>query len=215
MARIESRYLKIRPCIAGRKRVGWTSPPPILRHKDNPRLFWRKLAKMAEVEGVDSVATHASGRCQVQSVINQASRPAFFGALLEDVSILFRIERDDFEVGQYIFSQQLPRLTGIDGWGKGRAGQHGKKLSEPMRADMTLEFLATHLPQQSRCLGMMDMVRNRRGNQNGCIQVDLHRPTMSFIRSSSTLSVSRSQSKPRGALPVCTRTPFFLSKEGR
>ncbi len=43
-----------------------------------------ELEKVAQVEGVDSLAVAAAGCRQVQCVVNETTRPSLFGCLLQD-----------------------------------------------------------------------------------------------------------------------------------
>lgn len=55
---------------------------------------------------------------------------------------------------------------------------------------------------------MVRVASDGRCYQDGGIEIDLHRPVASLIRSSRLTSTIASQLKPLGAWPWCTQTPF-------
>ena len=71
-----------------------------------------ELEKVAQVEGVDSLAVAAAGCRQVQCVVNEAARPSFFGGLLQHGLVLRRTELCNMEVGQNVFRQKPPASPG-------------------------------------------------------------------------------------------------------
>ena len=76
----------------------WTTQ---LRAADYILQVRSELEKVAQVEGVDSLAVAAAGCRQVQCVVNEAARPSFFGGLLQHGLVLRRTELDNMEVGRY------------------------------------------------------------------------------------------------------------------
>jgi hypothetical protein len=63
------------------------------------------LEKVAEIEGVDSLAVVAGGGREVKGVIDEASGPSLFCRLPQHGRILRDAERSDMEVGQNVLRE--------------------------------------------------------------------------------------------------------------
>jgi hypothetical protein len=114
---------------------------------------------MAQIEGVDSLAMVGGRGCDVQRIVDQASRPSLLGRLPQHRRVIRSAERSDVKMGQNVFRQKSPSLAWVDRRSERGACEYGVKLGGAVRTDYGFHFACAHLFKQG--LGL-HVVRVRR-----------------------------------------------------
>src|SRR5215470_11024661 len=125
---------------------------------------------MADVEGIDSIASGFLRATEVESIVDSSPYPATVCAFLYRLPIHLRRQSHDLKVRKHILRQEFPCLRRINRWRKWSARQNRIHLRKTMTTDMSNDcFLANHL-QSGQGLTVMGMVGDRGRHQHSCVK---------------------------------------------
>ena len=156
---------------------------------------------MANVEGVDAVASGLPGAGEVERVVDSSTDPAMIGAGFYGIAIHSRREGDNFKIGKNVRGNDFPRFQGINRRRERSASQHGVQFAKTVAADTAGDGFVVDCQENGKRLSVVQVAGDRSCDQDGGIEIGFHSPEASLICSSRMVSTIVSQLRPLGAWP--------------
>jgi hypothetical protein len=142
------------------------------------------LLKVANVEGVDAVASGLPGAAEVERVVDSSTDPAMIGAGFYRIAIHSRRQGDNLKIGKNLCGTDFPRCQRINRRRERCASQHGRQFGKTVAADAAGHGFVVDWQESGKRLGMVRVAGDRSCDRDGGTEIGFHSPEASLLCSS-------------------------------
>ena len=150
---------------------------------DSAGQIGRELLKVADVAGVDAVASGLPGAGEVERVVDSSTDPAMIGAGLYRIAI-HSCEGDNFKIAKNVRGNDFPRFQGMNRRRERSASQHGVQFGKTVAADAAGHGFVVDCQESGKRLSVVRVAGDRSRDQDRGIEIGFHSPEASLICSS-------------------------------